>query len=163
MPGWRENLHVAADIAVLAAVVVGAIALVVQILDRRSRRAAADARIRTSALSAHRRLREVLDANANVAPTVGQRVAILLSQAIGGLADQLKALADGAPEASRALDRAASDAHEAFWNAVTTAEREQRALNQGGNLRDVVAQKALDEFERCAMLLKGAAGPELLP
>ena len=163
VPGLRENLHTAADIGVLAAVAVGAIALGVQLYEGWGRRAAVNARIRTGALGAHRRLRQVLDANADVAPTVGQRVAILLSQVIGGLADQVKELADAAPEASRALDRAASKAHEAFWNAVTMAEREQRFLGLGGSLRDEVAQKVLDEFERCATLLRQAAGPELLP
>src|SRR6266480_2243263 len=52
VPGWRENLHMAADIAVIAAVVVGAIALVVQLRERRSRRAAVDVRLRTGALPA---------------------------------------------------------------------------------------------------------------
>jgi hypothetical protein len=160
-PGWRENLHVAADIAVILAVLVGAIALVVQLRERRSRRAAVDVRLRTGALRAHRRLHPALGYQPPAEP--GQegraRLSALLASIGEPMDDMLRALAADAPEASSALERTISDAYAAYWHARTGAER----VLLAGQAPDMVIQQVLGEFERCAALLKNAAGPKLLP
>jgi hypothetical protein len=157
VPGWRENLHVAADIAVIAAVLVGAIALVVQLRERRSRRAAVDVRLRTGALQAYRQLKGALDPESPGPPGM-QALGHLsyLFATVGAAMDQmLRALAADAPEASGPLERSVSGAYAAYWHARSLHERSERT--------ETTARQALDEMAQCVALLKEAAGPQLLP
>ncbi len=147
----------AADIAVIAAVVVGAIALVVQLRERRSRRAAVDVRLRTGALQAYRQLEGPLGYESPAPPGM-QALAHLSSlfASVGAAMDQmLRALAADAPEASRPLEQSVSGAYAAYWHARSLYERSARTETTG--------REALDEMARCLALLKEAAGPELLP
>jgi len=157
VPGWRENLHVAADIAVIAAVLVGVVALGLQWADRRSRRAAVDVRLRTGALQAYRQLKGPLDSKSPGPPGM-QALAHLSSllASVGPAMDQaLRALAADAPEASRPLERSVSGAYAWYWHARSLHERSERTETTG--------REALDELARCLALLKDAAGAELLP
>ena len=147
VPGWRENLHVAADIAVIAAVLVGAVALLVQLGERRSRRAAVDVRLRTGALQAYRQLKGALYPESPLSSVLAR---------LGAAMDlMLRALAADAPEASRSLERSISAAYAAYWHA--------RSLHESPVHTETTAREALDAMARCLALLKEAAGPELLP
>ncbi len=120
VPGWRENLHVAADIAVLAAVVVGAIALVLQLRDRRSRRAAVDVRLRTGALQAHRQLKGALD------PEHRRANLSLVFATVGAAMDlALRALAADAPKPLAACSTTATAVHRAAQPFARAEERTQ--------------------------------------
>jgi hypothetical protein len=160
VPGLRENLHTWADIAVIVGVPLAVILLVLQWCDRQGRQATVNARIRTRALLAYRRLKPALGYQPDAAPEqrISARVYSLLGSLGEPMADMLTALAADAPEASRKLRRAVTEAYLAYWHARTLAESA-----EGGLVPDAVAQRALAEFERCATRLKGAAGPELLP
>ena len=157
VPGWRENLHAAADIAVIVGVPLAVILLALQWSERRSRRAAVDVRLRTGALQAYRQLKGPLDSKSPGPPGM-QALAHLSSllATVGPAMDHaLRALAADAPEASRPLERSVSGAYAAYWHARSLHERSERT--------ETTALEALGEMARCLALLKDAAGPELLP
>ena len=139
---WREWLHVAADVAVIAAVVVAGIALAWQRAERFEQRAAVDAHIRALANQAGRLLQEAR----NVVPMralVG-RVTSRGNAQGDALPALFTSIAAEAPHASRRIGRAAREVSELFWGTVSRTEQQ---LARDGAVADTELTKDFDRLK----------------
>jgi hypothetical protein len=152
LPLWREGLRIAADMGVLAAVVVGGIALLWQAGDRRGQRAAVDASIRTLASQARRQLRQERS-GVRVADLVG-RIGRRGTLPADLLANFFTSIVAQAPHASPPIRRAASEVGELFWNTIARAEEQ---LARDGTITGDVATAFEGDFNRVDELLNRAS------